>query len=95
MERDGLLSVGADRQIELSDEGMRLAVAVMRPASERIEPSVLKILFCGSAKLARLRRPLTLPGTPATKEPGGITAPWPTTAPAATREPAPIRAPFR
>lgn len=30
MERDGLLTVGADRQIHLSDEGMRLAVAVMR-----------------------------------------------------------------
>ncbi len=30
MERDRLLTVGADRQINLSDEGMRLAVAVMR-----------------------------------------------------------------
>ncbi|HOB05674.1 MAG TPA: metal-dependent transcriptional regulator [Propionibacteriaceae bacterium] len=30
MERDGLLTVGPDRQIHLSDEGMRLAVGVMR-----------------------------------------------------------------
>ncbi len=30
MERDGLLTVAADRQILLSDEGMRLAVGVMR-----------------------------------------------------------------
>ncbi len=30
MERDGLLTVGSDRQILLSEEGMRLAVGVMR-----------------------------------------------------------------
>src|SRR5690606_21744719 len=37
----------------------------------------------------------TLPGTPATSEPGGMSAPSSTTAPPATRHPAPMRAPLR
>ncbi len=50
-----------------------------------------QIPACSSAVSSRR----TLAGTPATSEPGGITAPSSTTAPPATRHPSPITAPER